>query len=469
MRIAAALPSLETGSPHRRSIDAMLEGLLAAGIEMEGFAEHDRLDQGDGFPVYHYLRMPERHRAAGFDLALYPIGRDAGPYQGVFALMNLYPGVAWIQDPSVHHLALGGIALLDNWTDYRAMLDAAYGRRGAAIAQTVASHWGTGALFRRYDLMAAVAGSQPGVLVAWPSLGERVASRLRRPVGLAPLGVINPPTVTKWPAGEPAAGSLPPVAVMTVNESYAKTAVEAAGAVLEVSPETTVTLCLSEPIYRAAGLPAAQHLGIDDRIRFELTTSPRRLSEVASSLPRAVVEDGLPRVPAMLRQQTPWFLRVPLAVNEATSGPPGCPSATCRADGTCIPAPRVRAGTCAAARGAPAGPGWPSRSARTPWCWGYRPVRSDARVGEQNGTGQVAWVNRTPSAARRSRFGVFTVGWPAQPSTRWWCWSVIRKSRLRGFSSAAREGRTASAAPDRTRKLRRVSSGMGRAPSVPVM
>jgi hypothetical protein len=283
MRIAAALPSLETGSPHRRSIDAMLEGLLEAGVEIEGFTEHDRLDQGDGFPVYHYLRMPERQRAAGFDLALYPLGRDAGPYQGVFALMNLYPSVVWIQDPSVHHLALGGIALLDNWTDYRTMLDAAHGRRGAAIAQTVASHWGTGALFRRYDLVDAVAASQPGVLVAWPSLAERVTSRLGRPVGLAPLGLIDPPTVSSRPRGKPAAGLLPPVAVMTVNESHARTAIEAAGAVLRVSRETTVPLCLSEPIYRAAGLPVAQHLGIDDRVRWELTTSPRRLSEVASA------------------------------------------------------------------------------------------------------------------------------------------------------------------------------------------
>ncbi len=79
MRIAAALPSLETGSPHRRSIDAMLEGLLAAGAEIEGFTEHDRLDQGDGFPVYHYLRMPERQRAAG---------------RGIHTLLRLHPELA---------------------------------------------------------------------------------------------------------------------------------------------------------------------------------------------------------------------------------------------------------------------------------------------------------------------------------------------------------------------------------------
>jgi len=283
MRIAVALPSLEASAPIRGSLDSMLAALVAAGTEVEGFAEHDRLSQGDGFPVYHYLRMRERHIAGRFDLALYPLGRDASPYQGVFALMCAYPSVVWVLDPVIHHLAVGGIALLDKWADYRGMLDAAYGDEGAAIAQTTASYWGTGGFFRRYDLLAAVAGAQPGVLAAWPSLAERVSSRMEgRAVGVAPLGMAEPPTVVASP-GATASRSLAEVAVMTVNESYPKTAVNAAAAALAADSDASVTICLSEPIYRAAGLPAAQRLGIEDRIQWELTTSPRRLSEVASS------------------------------------------------------------------------------------------------------------------------------------------------------------------------------------------
>ena len=177
MRIAVALPSLEANAPQRRAIDSMLAHMVDDGHGIEGFAEHDRSDESASFPIFHYLRMPERHVAEPFDTALYPLGRDASPYQGVFALMNRFPGVVWFLDPVVHHLALGGIALLEDWAAYRNLLDTAYGDTGAALAQTVAKNWGTGALFRRYDLVAAVAAAQHGVLAAWPSLATRVASR----------------------------------------------------------------------------------------------------------------------------------------------------------------------------------------------------------------------------------------------------------------------------------------------------
>jgi hypothetical protein len=42
------------------------------------------------------------------------------------------------------------------------------------------------------------------------------------------------------------------------------------------------------------------------------------------------------------------------------------------------------------------------------WAWGYRPVEMDARLGEQSGVGHVAAVNRVPSRAMRSMFGVST-------------------------------------------------------------
>jgi hypothetical protein len=240
--------------------------------------------------VFHYLRMPERHAAGRFDTALYPLGRDASPYQGVFSLMSRFPGVVWFLDPIVHHLAVGGIALMDDWAGYRDVLDTAYGDTGAALAQTVASNWGTGAVFRRYDLVAAVAAAQPGVLAAWPALADRVSSRLSgRPVGVASLAVTPVGSRAQAPAGDaerggygPPAGGARRVAIMTVNESYATTAVRAAAAVLARADDRRVSICLSEPVYKAEGRAVARHLGVEERIDWELTTAPRHLARVAA-------------------------------------------------------------------------------------------------------------------------------------------------------------------------------------------
>ncbi len=285
MRIAVALPSLEAGAPQRRSIDAMLEQLVGSGHEVEGFAEHDRSDEKGAHPVFHYLRMPERHADRPFDTALYPLGRDATPYQSVFFLMNLYPGAVWFLDPTVHHLAVGGIALMDDWASYRELLDRAYGPTGAAVAQTVASNWGTGALFRRYDLVAAAAASQPAVLAAWPSLAARIASRLEGiTVKVVPLALVD--SLADPDTDQAAAsvdGGVGDIAIMTVNESYATTAVRVAAAALEAAPDARVRLCLSDPIYRGEGAKVARHLGINERIEWELATSAGRLAEVAAA------------------------------------------------------------------------------------------------------------------------------------------------------------------------------------------
>ena len=282
MRIAVALPSLGVAAPQRRALDAMLAKLVDDGHSIEGFAEHDRCGESEPFPAFHYLRMPERHAAERFDTALYPLGRDAAPYQGVFALMNRFPGVVWFLDPIVHHLAVGGIALMDDWAAYRSLLDAAYGDSGAAVAQTVASNWGTGALFRRYDLLAASAAAQHGVLAAWPALAARVSSRLEgRTVGVAPL-VTRDSTVDERSPASDAPGDLRRVAIMTVNESYPTTALRAAAAALDRNDGTRVSLCLSESIFEAEGRVVARHLGIEERVDWELTASPQRLAEIAA-------------------------------------------------------------------------------------------------------------------------------------------------------------------------------------------
>lgn len=289
MRLAVGLPSLDAGDPLRGALDDTFAALVDDGHQVEGFAEHDRTRETLSFPVYHYLRMSERHSAAAFDAALYPLGRDATPYQGIYSLMHRFPGVVWFLDPIVHHLAVGGIALMHDWFSYRELLDAAYGDRGAAVAQTVAYNWGTGALFRRYDLVAATAATQPHVLAAWPALARRIASRLAddREVGVVPIPA--PEAASSSAARLDAVEVSSPVpraarvAVMTVNESYATSAVRVAAAVLETGDEATVTVCTSEPIYKAEGRRVSEHLGIHDRIEWCLTSSPRRLAEAAAA------------------------------------------------------------------------------------------------------------------------------------------------------------------------------------------
>ncbi|MGD8328571.1 MAG: hypothetical protein PVJ49_03990 [Acidobacteriota bacterium] len=281
MRIAVAVPSLEAAAPQRRALDAMLGRMVEEGCDVEAFAEHDRTSDVAPFPIHHYLRLPERHVERAFDIALYPLGRDASPYQGVWALMHRFPGVVWFLDAVAHHLAVGGIALMGDWASYREMLDDAYGDTGAAVAQTVASNWGTGALFRRYDLVAAAARGQRCVLASWPALARRIESRLDDvPVGVAPLGVDAPSVVQAAAAGTADTGR---IALMSVNESYATTAVRAAAAALELDDTHGVTLCLSEPIYKAEGKRVAEHLGVLERIDWRLTTSPGELAEIAAT------------------------------------------------------------------------------------------------------------------------------------------------------------------------------------------
>ena len=290
MRIAVGMPSFAPGVRVRRSIDAMVAHL--AGAEVEGFGERDRCAEGGSPPVFHYLRMAERHRTAPFDTALYPLGRDASPYQGVFSLMSRFPGAVWFLDPIVHHLAIGGIALMEDWAGYRSVLDEAYGEAGGAVAQTVAWNWGTGALYRRYDLVAAAASSQPGVLAAWPALAAQISSGLGgRRVGVVPLGRIDDggpagprarSGATAAAPGGASAGRRLDLAVMSVNESYATTAVQAAAAAFEVDPAARVRVCMSKPIYKAEGRDAARRLGIDRRIGWELSTSTEDLAAIAA-------------------------------------------------------------------------------------------------------------------------------------------------------------------------------------------
>jgi hypothetical protein len=172
---------------------------------------------------------------------------------------------------------------MDDWAAYRRLLDAAYGDTGAAVAQTVASSWATGALFRHYDLVAVVAAAQHGVLAAWPALAARVSSRLEgRTVGVAPLAATGSMVSESSLSGD-APADLRRVAIMTVNESYPTTALRAAAVALDRNDGTRVRVCMSEAIFEAEGRSVARHLGIEERVDWELTASPQRLAEVAAN------------------------------------------------------------------------------------------------------------------------------------------------------------------------------------------
>ena len=136
-------------------------------------------------------------------------------------------------------------------------------------------------MFRRYDLVAATAAGQPAVLAAWPALAARISSRLpERQVSVVPLGMLHARDAAVVATEGSESGNR--IAIMSVNDSYATTAVRAAAAALELDAGARVRICLSEPIYKAEGIKVARHLGIDEAIEWELTTAPDDLAAVAS-------------------------------------------------------------------------------------------------------------------------------------------------------------------------------------------
>ncbi len=87
-----------------------------------------------------------------------------------------------------------------------------------------------------------------------------------------------------------------------------------------------------------------------------------------------------------------------------------------------------------------------------PWEWAYRPVRKQARLGEQSDVVTKALVKRAPSLAIRSMFGVFRKGCPAQLIASY-RWSSVRMNTKFGRSGEAKalamfkNGRLAAATP----------------------
>jgi len=281
MRLAVALPGLERDALDCRALEATLRALAESGVDIEGFAEHDRLEAGDlGFPVFHYLRMPERNDASPFDLALYPLGRDAAPYQAAFWLMGQFPGVVWLFDSVLHHLALGGYALWGKWTHYRELLRGAYGDIGPAVAHTVAGNWGTSDLFRRFDLVGEMTRRQRAIIASWPALADKAKSRGGgRDVAIAPLHLVE--TAEQWETEWSSSAGPSTVTIVSMTSSNPAACVAAAAGALQGAPSRRVILCTSTPAHFSGAAAAARRRGIEDRIDWVLDPGWVELADIA--------------------------------------------------------------------------------------------------------------------------------------------------------------------------------------------
>ncbi len=188
MRVAVTLPSHEAGTAHRAELDATLAA-LARGAEIEGFAESTRLRSAEPLlecPRWHYLRLAERHRAEPFDAALYPLGRDFRIYEPSWICMQRLPGLVWVLDPVLHHLAIAGLCFRGRWDVYFEMLESAFGPGGRGLAHAMASWWVTPAVYARRDPVPRLLERQPRIVVA----DSRITHAWRGP---EPSGVVALP------------------------------------------------------------------------------------------------------------------------------------------------------------------------------------------------------------------------------------------------------------------------------------
>jgi hypothetical protein len=261
-------------------LEETLFAMSRGGVDLEGFAEHDRLAEASPrFPVYHYLRMPERHREKAFDLALYPLGRDASPYQAAAWLMKQFPSVVWLFDSVLHHLALGGIGLMGRWRSYRFLLEEAYGESGAAIAQTVTQNWGTNSVFGRYDLIAEMTKGQSAVVASWPALAQRLRRRLpNQEIPVASLPLIDDPANWRGDDVSDAPGSL--TVIVSLSSSNPAATVAAAAAVLGTDHPKNITFCTSTFAYANGAEDAARRQAIHDRIDWILDPSQELMTQI---------------------------------------------------------------------------------------------------------------------------------------------------------------------------------------------
>lgn len=348
MRLAVALPSLPPGSPVRRAQESAVVALGERGHEVEVFAEHDRLGEGgigdarglaEGpeIPLFHYLRLAERHRSEPFDTALHPFGRDAHLYQGVFWCARTLPGLLWVMDSGLHHFVLGDLGPRGLWPAYRRALAAGAAAAGEAaggeehratedVADTVldlvAAGWGTGLLFRRHDLVTWLAADQPRVAAITVPLGRELRPWLADGVvGTAPLPA--PADTVGLAAAEPHPDTwerwkrrAPRVLLASFELASPTMAFRVLRSIRELCPGARLRVCAPRVLVPGLLGPQASRLGLEvdwvcDARPPEMSRQVGEADVVAWLRADPVAEDRLWQLEALAAGKVVFTLRVP--------------------------------------------------------------------------------------------------------------------------------------------------------------
>jgi hypothetical protein len=275
VRVAVTLPSIDRRALVARQLDAVVRA-LAERVDIEVFVESTRLREGDlPAPAFHYLRFDERHRHEAFDTALYPLGRDFLPYEPSYLLAGRFAGVAWILDPAMHHMLVGGLALLGRWDAYIEALAATVPTLGARVAATVAAGWGTRALYDHYDPVARAMSLRHRMMAATAP----IAAGLQRQ-GVAVEHVELP--IAAGVLGTPAKHGETPsvVAVISASSRWPLPLMSGLARLLEKRPDLSIRYVTPEIIHQVVAGPAAERAGLDGRIVWHLSPSPAELLRV---------------------------------------------------------------------------------------------------------------------------------------------------------------------------------------------
>lgn len=314
MRVAVALPTLPREALHRQTIDRTLAALATAGAEVEAFAERPRDRDGDDpFPVFHYLRLPERQAHRPFDTGLALLGRDMRAWEPPYLQMHQFPGAVWVLDPVVHHLAIGGVAAWGRWDEYRDTLEEEFGAEvGTRMTHAVAGGWGVASLYRTRDPLLRRVARQPAACGATPAIAEA----LQREGAAADIVPLPPPE-----AGDPVqrASLAPRIFVLRPNYAWPEPTLRGLAEVLERRPEVELAICAPEVVL-AAGFrfprgtewlrERVQWVGPGDwtRLRAEVDAADLvlHLLDDPTVGERALLERGMARGAALLLLRTPW-------------------------------------------------------------------------------------------------------------------------------------------------------------------
>lgn len=278
MRVAITLPSIDPEALVARQLDAVASA-LAERVDVEVFVESTRLRHGGlPAPAFHYLRFDERHRHKAFDTALYPLGRDFLPYEPSYLLAGRLAGVAWILDPAMHHMLVGGLALLGRWDAYLEALETTIPEHGARVGAAVAGGWGTRALYDNHDPVARAMSKGHRMLAATAPIAARLqrqgvaAERVELPIGAGILGT---------PTGHSDAPSV--VAVVSASSRWPLPLMSGLARLLAKRPELSIHYVTPEIIHQVVAGPAASQAGLDGRIDWHLSPSSAEHLEVTDS------------------------------------------------------------------------------------------------------------------------------------------------------------------------------------------